>query len=241
MEIIYEVNGLPFWTEKEITLRRFFEQQLYLNLYDALLQTNTAWKFFEVEAPILTPRTLINPNYTEQDIWVPSHQEGTQLVLRPETTPGSYAYMVYLLNHYVSKPPFCVYQTGKSFRREQDQTTKHCRFKEFYQMEFQCLFTSDTKNDYHAAILPAIQACFANLLKRPTRITLSDRLPFYSLKTVDIEVETEDKETWMEVCSISLRNDFPIKAEFGCGKKDCLVLEIAAGLDRLVYLYQLEI
>ena len=71
------------------------------------------------------------------------------LALRPETTPGSYAYAQHLLNtHSGYKPPLCVWQAGKSFRREQDQVTKNMRLKEFWQQEFQCIYSSDTLNDW---------------------------------------------------------------------------------------------
>ena len=73
----------------------------------------------------------------------------------------------------------------------------------------------------------------------PARIVESDRLPSYSKRTMDIEVDNGDK--WMEVCSISLRTDFDKKAIFQAKKKvvekELLVLEIAFGLDRLVYNY----
>jgi glycyl-tRNA synthetase len=124
-----------------------------------------------------------------------------------------------------------VWQAGKSFRREIEQPTKHCRFKEFYQQEFQCIYTSTTKNDYHAKVAPKIESAISRLIGLPTRLVDSDRLPEYSLKTLDVEVNNGDK--WMEVCSISLRNDF-------VGPKTdvtYLVLEIAIGLDRLVYNY----
>ena len=63
-----------------------------------------------------------------------------------------------------------------------------------------------------------------NLLKLNTRLVYSDRLPSYSEKTIDIEVFNNEK--WMEICSISKRNDFD---------ENHLVLEIAFGLDRLLY------
>lgn len=73
----------------------------------------------------------------------------------------------------------------------------------------------------------------------PARIVESDRLPSYSLRTMDIEVFNDDK--WMEVCSISKRTDFPQKARIHVKdrviEKDLLVLEIALGSDRLLYNY----
>ncbi len=107
------------------------------------------------------------------------------------------------------------------------------RLKEFYQQEFQCLFTSDTKNDYHAAVLQPLCEMVAKYVCLPTRIVDSDRLPDYSIKTSDIEVDNGDK--WMEVASISLRKDFTTPAKFSNGDKSILVLEVAIGLDRCVY------
>jgi glycyl-tRNA synthetase len=75
------------------------------------------------------------------------------------------------------------------------------------------------------------------MINLPTRLIASNRLPAYSLKTVDVEIKNSDK--WMEVCSISLRTDFSEKARFqtkkGVVEKELLVLEIAIGLDRCVY------
>jgi glycyl-tRNA synthetase len=144
-----------------------------------------------------------------------------------------------LNSHSGHKPPICVWQAGKSFRREAEQPTKHMRLKEFYQQEFQCIYTADTKNDYHTAVLEPVRKMIAQAIPFPTRIVASDRLPAYSQITMDVEVWNNDK--WMEVCSISRRTDFPDKARFvtknGTVEKDILVVEIAIGLDRCVYNY----
>lgn len=238
MDNLYESNGLVFWTEREIELREVFTRYFARELESALASINGAWRlnFRRIEAPQLTPRELINPNYTDDDVWV---QAGDDLVLRPETTPGSYMYAAHLLKAHraPARPPFVVWQVGKSFRREQDQVTKNMRLKEFYQQEFQCFFASDTKNDYHLEILQPVARMIEDMVHLPTRLVESDRLPSYSQRTMDVEVDNGDK--WMEVCSISLRTDFPEKARFTArGKvfeKDLLVLEVAIGLDRCVY------
>ena len=141
-------------------------------------------------------------------------------------------------SHQRVKLPLCVWQAGKSFRREQDHATKHMRLKEFHQMEFQCAYAADTANDYHAACLEPVRKMIAAQVAMPTRLVPSDRLPDYAEVTTDVEVWNQDK--WMEVCSISRRTDFPGKASFaakgdGTALRDVLVLEIAIGLDRLVY------
>ena len=147
--------------------------------------------------------------------------------------------MQHLLNsHARVKLPLCVWQSGKSFRREQDQVSKHMRLKEFWQMEFQCAYTVDTANDYHAASLEPVRRMIEAMVRLPTRLAPSDRLPAYSQVTMDVEVDNGDK--WMEVCSVSRRTDFPQAARFATKGGEVrevavLVLEIAIGLDRCVY------
>ena len=228
-----------FWNEKEIKLRRFFEDYCSNEIKSILLSQNPAWKFFQIEAPLLTPIDLINPNYTKEDVWIQEKldENETQLVLRPETTPSSYVYAQYLLNSNIQKPPLCVWQCSKSFRREQDQVLKNMRLKEFYQMEFQCIYTRDTLNDYQENVLEPIRKMFEDILAMPTRVVESDRLPSYSLRTMDIEVQNSDK--WMEICSISKRIDFPQTVKFQVKdkliEKEVYVLEVALGPDRMVY------
>lgn len=274
MEPLFNINGLMFWTEREIRLRRQFEDHFAAEMKTILLAENPAWQFIQIEGPLLTPRDKINPNYTNDDVWVqqadeeidindmisdpyviPAEMENYRpdgdLVLRPETTPSSYEYACHVLkNHSGVKPPFVIWQTGKSFRREQDQVTKNMRLKEFYQQEFQCIYAADTLNDYHTAVLEPVREMLAEMVGRGkrTRIVESDRLPSYSEITMDIEVQTEsyvfatEKNQWMEICSISRRTDFPMKAKFQTKKKivekDLLVLEIAIGLDRCVYTFE---
>lgn len=235
---LYKTNGLMFWNEKEIKYRNYIKQIFANEIEDLLRAENRAWHFFEIEAPLLIPRELINVNYTNEDIWAQESSE-EELVLRPETTPSSYQYACHMLNSNMILPPFCVLQSGKSFRREQDQVSKNMRLKEFYQQEFQCIYAADTLNNYQEKVLEPLRAMFEKIIGKPARIVESDRLPSYSLRTMDIEIDNGDK--WMEVCSISKRIDFPQKVKFqtknGVDEKDMLVLEIAIGLDRCVYNY----
>lgn len=253
MQNVFDINGLVFWTEDEIRQREYFRDYFARRLQQELLALNPQWSFHFVEAPLINPRDLLNVNYTAQDIWEQETfvsaeeqaaiQAGTSpaprhLALRPETTPGSYAYAQYLLNNHTGvKAPFVVWQAGKSFRREIVQPTKHMRLKEFYQQEFQCIFTADTANDYQEAMLEPVRKMIASVIALPTRLVESDRLPAYSKRTMDVEIWNGDK--WMEVCSISLRTDFPQTLVFqgkkGQLEKDALVLEVAIGLDRCVY------
>jgi len=237
---LYDVNGLVHWTQREIEARERMVAFLGGEVSAFLRGQNKAWDIERVEAPMMLPRAMVHPNYDASDLWVfERHDEDeTPLVARPETTASTYAYMVHRLQgHNNVRLPYCCWQVGKSFRAEQDKVLSHMRLKEFYQMEFQCAFGADTMNDYHAKSLEPVRKMLASVIGLPTRIVESDRLPAYSLSTMDVEVDTGTR--WMEVCSISKRTDFPIKNRFQGKDKswketDVLVLEIAIGLDRCV-------
>lgn len=219
MESLYNVNGLMLWTEDEIKTRAMLEGFFQRRLENELKTQNRGFEFCQVEAPILTPREKINPNYADDDVFSLG-----DLVLRPETTMGSYVAAVKLLDPYATrkrKLPLVVWQHGKSFRREQDQVTKNMRLKEFYQLEFQIIYSPETKNDYSLSVIPAVQSMIARMLG-PCMTADSDRIPSYAAWTRDVV----HVETGMEVCSISLRKDFLSGS----------VLEVAIGTDRCVYL-----
>lgn len=219
MDSLYDKNGLLFWSEEEVKVRRMFEDRLVTVMTSTLKELNPAFEVIQVEAPLLTPRALINSGYTDADVF----SVADDLVLRPETTMGSYAAAKALLNSHNARKvrlPLCIWQHGKSFRREQDQVTRNMRLKEFYQLEFQCIYGLTTANDYSTVVVPRVHLALHKLLG-PCRIEASDRLPDYSESTQDIVVEFNS----MEVCSISKRRDFE-------GAK---VLEVAVGTDRCVY------
>lgn len=247
MQQLFNTNGLMFWNEEEIKLREHFITHFADRVRFMLWRENQAWQSIRVEAPLLTPTGLLNPNYTQEDVFWQMNQgmsEGDYtLSLRPETTPGSYVYARHLLgSHSGYKAPLIVWQAGKSFRREQDNVIKNMRLKEFYQQEFQCIYAADTMNDYLTAILEPLRSVISMKLGYPldqSRIVESDRLPSYSQVTMDVEINNGDK--WMEVCSVSRRTDYPDKLSFpakkGLIEKDAFVLEIAIGLDRCLYCY----
>ena len=232
---LYDANGLVHWTERDIRVRESAITHLSAEVAATLKSLNSAWDIRRVEAPLLVPRAMISEAYGDEDIFVQQRlsEHDHELVLRPETTPSTYVYMTHLLaSHAKVRLPLCVWQAGKSFRREQDQATKHVRLKEFWQMEFQCAYAADTANGYHGAVLEPVRHMLAAVTRLPTRIVPSDRLPAYSEITMDVEVDNGDK--WMEVASISRRTDFPaIKS--GSREIEVKVLEIAIGLDRCVY------
>ncbi len=221
MENYYNKNGLIFWSQEEIKLRKMFEEHFSTNILNALRKQNSAFQMVQIEAPLLTPREFVNKNYTDDDMFVVD-----DLVLRPETTMGSYAYAKELLSSYNEikfRPPIVVWQHGKSFRKEQDQATKFMRLKEFYQLEFQIIYGLTTQNDYSIKLFPEVQKMISDFIGE-CRLEESDRIPDYSEGTMDIICQKSD----MEVCSMSKRKDFE-------GYK---VLEIAIGTDRCIYNFQ---
>ena len=219
MKNLYERNGLIFWDQDQIRLRRMMETHLFSAIESSLKSQNRAFEFVQIEAPLLTPARFINPNYTQDDMFT-----AADLVLRPETTMGSYAYAKYLLDSHTGyRMPLCVWQHGKSFRREQDQPTKFMRLKEFYQLEFQCIFSPKTANDYSLKLIPDVRNAISEMIG-PCRVEASDRLPDYAEWTQDVICEA----TSMEVCSISHRKDF----------ENAKVIEVAIGTDRCVYNFQ---
>lgn len=221
MENYYNRNGLLFFNEEEIKLRRMFESLFTEKILTSLRKQNSAFAMVQVEAPLLTPVEFINKNYTSEDVFT-----FDDLVLRPETTMGSYECAKQLLSGYNDikyRPPLIVWQHGKSFRREQDQPTKFMRLKEFYQLEFQIIFSPKTVNDYSILLYQDVKKMISDMIGE-CRIELSDRLPDYSLETTDVVCVKND----MEVCSMSKRKDL----------EGYNVIEIAIGTDRCIYNYQ---
>lgn len=221
MKNLYDKNGLIFWNEQQIKLRKIIEEYFSLNIVNNLRKQNSAFQIIQIEAPILTPKEFVNKNYTNEDMYIVD-----DLVLRPETTMGSYLFAKELLSTYNNikyKPPIIVWQHGKSFRKEQDQSTKYMRLKEFYQLEFQIIYGLTTQNDYSIKLYPELLKLFNDLLGE-CRLEQSDRIPDYSEGTMDIICN----KTNMEVSSISKRKDFD-------GYK---VLEIAIGTDRCIYNFE---
>jgi glycyl-tRNA synthetase len=223
----YNVGGLRFWTEREIRVREQAIATLHGELSAALLSLNSAWTFHRMEGPLLTPRSFISPAYDDSDIFLLEAKLGDQQgSLRAETTASSYLYAEHLLKT-GTRPPVCVWQAGKSFRRETNDGARasELRFNEFYQIEFQCIYKVDTKADVRGCAEEAVSKAIKNITRASyLRMVDSDRLPAYSQKTNDVEVLYGDK--WKEMCSISTRTDFPVE--------NMLVLEVAVGLDRLV-------
>ncbi len=218
---LYQTNGLIIWTEEEIRARRIFEDHLVGSLKQNLVTQNKAFRFFQCESPLLIPRHLINSSYTDEDIFVAQDD----LALKPETTASSYLYANTLMNSHNKqkvKLPMVVWQHSRSARNEQDNVTKNMRLKEFYQLEFQILFSDSTMKDYYPEVVSSMRSSVSMLIG-PCKTEPSDRIPSYSTETIDIICERND----MEICSMSRRTDYP--------DPKIKVIEVAFGTDRCVY------
>lgn len=230
-EALYNLGGLRFWNEREIRQREQFIDLAVFEVREALLSLNPAWSFWRCEGPCLSPRDQISNAYTNDDLFVTNHRAGGGLLaLRAETTPSSYAFARYIMaKEKRARAPLCVWQAGKSFRRETNDgaSAAKLRFNEFYQLEFQCIYRADTKADYRAALIAELAPLVERFTTKDVRVVESDRLPSYSESTLDLEVDLGigPAPKWREVASCSIRTDFA---------DDMRVCEIAIGLDRIV-------
>ena len=227
-EAYYNIESLRFYNENEIQLREMMVTRLSSVVQRTLSEVNGAWKFYRVEGPLLTPRNFVGDSYDEDDIFMTQVEKaGAKLVLRPETTMSSY---MFARKKYAAKKfPLCVWQIGKSFRVEKSDgaTAAKLRFNEFYQLEFQCIYSVGTKADYRKYLMDAVSKEISMFLRSEVmRVIPSDRLPAYSESTLDIE--TKFKKEWKEIASCSIRTDF---------SEDTRVCEIAIGIDRLIEIY----
>lgn len=228
---LYPVGGLRFWSGQEISLRDHAIATIAETVVIGLTAINPGWRFERCEGPTLTPRNELSPAYDGDDIWLLQAPLGEdEAAMRPETTPSSYAYARHLLKAGKHRMPLCVWQAGKSYRRETSDgaSPSKLRFNEFWQQEFQSIYSVGTKADYRAAVLPSLRDTLGWLARGESRIVDSDRLPAYSESTMDVEVFCADRERWFEVASVSIRKDFA---------EDARVLEVAVGLDRIVELH----
>lgn len=235
---LYEFGGLRFWREREIRLRERITDLIYEEISTSLREVNQGWAFERVDTPLILPRSRLNPEYGhDHAFFLRANIGGEELVLRAETTDGSYAIAQHILRTTRTKPPLGIWQLGQSFRRELSDgaNAANLRFNSFYQLEFQLLYAEGTHFDYVTLLKEKLATLVRQITGLETRIVPSDRLPSYSEETTDIEVfwhpPTKTEPEWKEVASMSRRTDFPPVPEF---KKAIHVFEVAFGADRLV-------
>lgn len=241
-EALYDFGGLRFWRETEVLARERISGQIVDLVQRELRGVNQAWAFERVDTPLIIPRSRLNPAYTGDDAFFLADPMGDrQMVLRAETTDGSYMVAQHILRTTRTKPPLGVWQLGQSFRRElmDGATAANLRFNSFYQLEFQLIYSADTHFDYASLLREKLRDLVARITGLETRVVPSDRIPSYATETVDIEVlwhaPTKAEPEWKEVASTSRRTDFP---QGDYSKKELLVFEVAFGADRMVAVAQ---
>lgn len=140
---LYDFGGLRFWTEREILSRERIVAQIADTIQRTLRGVNQAWAFERVDTPLIIPRSALNPAYTGDDaFFLEAEMGGEQMVMRAETTDGSYRVAEHLLRAGKVRLPLGVWQLGQSFRRElgDGANAANLRFNSFYQLEFQLLY-----------------------------------------------------------------------------------------------------
>jgi glycyl-tRNA synthetase (class II) len=236
---LYGLGGLRFWTPEEVKRRARIKNTLVDAVETTLLDLNQMWRVLEVDAPLMMPRSAFNSAYDNSDIFLLQDAPGgtEEWALRAETTFGTYEIARQLMLDTSLRAPLCVYQAGKSFRRETNDgasASKH-RYNEFYQLEFQCIYGVTTTAPVAETLRTELLDVVSRLTGRQSRLVVSDRLPAYATETIDIELLLDDGEEWREIASTSRRTDFK---QIPGMKHEVTVFEIAFGLDRLVVLSQ---
>jgi phenylalanyl-tRNA synthetase alpha subunit len=236
LALYQSLGGLRFWTPEEVSMRNKIKATLVETVTTTLLDLNQMWRVVECETPTMMPVARMSAAYDASDIFILQDAPGgtDQWAMRAETTDGTYLMAKHLLSTTTIRPPLCIYQSGKSFRRETSDgaTAAKLRFNEFHQLEFQCIFGTTTTAPIAETLRTVLLPVVSRITGRETRLVESDRLPSYSTETIDIEVLT-NKGEWREIASTSRRTDFP---KIDGMKFDCLCFEVAFGLDRLVAL-----
>lgn len=218
-------NGLIYHTEQDIRIREFLISEISAHLRDAFKKLNRAIDFVRVETPCIVPKELL-ASHQKADfaLW---KLEDSEFCLRPESTIGTYLMFPVLFpqkKQLERNLPLCLWQSGLSFRVEQDKAFTNLRFKQFYQLEFQLAYREGTQADYHACAVHAMsfflrQRFEAEGLGFWYEELETDR-PFYSKQTTDLYLDQ------YEVIAVSSRTDF-----------DYPVVEVSCGLDRLTVLW----
>lgn len=234
----YQIEGLRTWRQSELLLRRRIRDQIVETVQTTLLDLNQMWAFEEVETPPMMPMSRMSAAYDRSDVFVLSDAPGgtEPWALRAETTDGSYEAAVRILRTTRARAPLCVWQMGTSFRRETSDgaTAAKLRFNAFTQLEMQCVFAADSTAPIADRVREALVPVVARITGLETRLLLqTERVPAYSMETVDVECRLPDGE-WREVASTSRRRDFPEIP----GQKPLTVFEVAFGADRMVALAQ---
>lgn len=180
--------------------------------------------------------------------------------LRPETASGTFHNFDEYFNFQNKLYPVKVYQIGKSFRNEVSSRNSIIRCKEFTQAEFQ-LITNDNKydlefekeeylvnleneerdvwdlgiqNEAYNFLIKFTYECFIDLGIPKDKLRLrqhgENERAFYANDAWDIEINLNE-HGWTEICGMHDRGTYDLRNH----PETPTVLEIAIGIDRLLY------
>jgi len=228
-------NGLICYTESDINAREYLIRIISSRLQDSMKNINRKIEFMRVETPSLVPCSIVSAHQEANfSTWQVNNSNSKDIfALRPESTAGTFMMFEHLFpqeNILVKRLPLCLWQSGLSFRVEQDKSFSNLRFKQFYQIEFQLAYSEGTKADYHThaveSIMNILEFLFPLYKKEKSLYSVDlvefpEEMPFYSEKTTDIYLAD------VEVVAVSTRTDFRYP-----------VIEISCGLDRLLAFHQ---
>lgn len=239
-------NGFPYWTEHEIETRDRFiiaNKIAMQSMFSTIFRNPVAMK--RIEGPVIMPEAWLSPRYTGREEEVYDLESPYGSILRPETTPVTFEYIRQLMRHpSLLQTPFCIWQAGLSFRRELNAPESDVRLKQFYQQEFQIVMERSRVGEIRIdhRVVELLTHHFCNLLGTTTQWIKPTVTPRYADDAIDIEAYDPCTNRYVEIVSITIRNDLdvlipsmpdpPVPLE----QLQAVVLEIAIGLDRLVHI-----
>lgn len=171
------------------------------------------------------------------------HHEKNIAILRPETATSTYQFVPKLYALAPSSTHIKIYQIGKSFRNEISPRNSLLRSREFTQAEFQhiildpeLLSDPDKIRNIFIALRDVTLDIFKSFNIPASKLRLKqhseEELIFYAQDAWDIEVNLQG-HGWTEIAGIHHRGTHDLKSsQF---KHEPIVLEVAIGIDRLLY------
>lgn len=220
-------NGLPVWSERDIEKRLYIEKDFAIMFKEVFHSVRPNREMIRIETS-----PLIHTNFLKHKGTFTAHPDCVKtsidaVVLRNETTLGSYMAAEHFMSNKV-KIPFCVWQSGMSFRDEDMYRDANHRYRAFHQLEFQVFCLKPIDNEVDSIFMPMVHQLEARIKYACIKEVKKEDRPSYSLDTLDLEIGG------VEIASMSRRHDFPI-LQAGSERK-IEVLEFAFGSDRLVKL-----
>ena len=223
MRKVYDTPSLPFYNELDLILKDYIEAVVGLGVKTTLLGFDKSWAMHQIQSPLLIPKSETNLDYEDYKLFSLDDYH-----LRPETTEATYAYARLMAKQETFSLPVCYWQHSRSARPD-EPSMDNIYMKEFYQLEYQCLFRAQDI-DYTARMAEQVLNTIEFLSKSEVRMVKVEEAPTYANVVYDIEIEYRGR--WIEVASVLERTD--------TGIQDTWNLEVGIGTDRLIQILETE-